>query len=71
VRSERRSRKGAWADRNAPLRGVRKKHAAENFSTVQKIALNLLKKVAGKESLRSKRLKAAWNKKFLAEILKS
>jgi hypothetical protein len=49
----------------------REKRAAKNFSTVQKVALNLLKKVAGKESPRFKRLKAAWNKKFLVEILKS
>jgi hypothetical protein len=36
----------------------------------QKIALNVLRKVAGKESLRSKRLKAARDKKFPVEILK-
>jgi predicted transposase YbfD/YdcC len=48
----------------------REKHAAENFSTVQKIALNLLKKNAGTESLRSKRLKADWDKNFLLELLK-
>jgi predicted transposase YbfD/YdcC len=48
----------------------REKHAAENFSTVQKIALNLLKREDGKESLRSKRLKAAWDKNFLLELLK-
>jgi predicted transposase YbfD/YdcC len=48
----------------------REKHAAENFSTVQKIALNLLKKSAGKESLPSKRLKAAWSKNFLIELVK-
>lgn len=46
------------------------KHAAQNFSIVRKIALNLLKKDSGKESLRTKRLKAAWNKDFLIEILK-
>jgi predicted transposase YbfD/YdcC len=49
----------------------REKHAAENFATVQKIALNLLKKNVGKESLRSKRLKAAWSKDFLVELLKA
>jgi predicted transposase YbfD/YdcC len=48
----------------------REKHAAENFSTAQKISLNLLKKNAGTESLRSKRLKAAWDKNFLLELLK-
>ena len=48
----------------------RTKHAAENFSIVRKIALNLLKKDQGKECLRSKRLKAAWNKDFLIELMK-
>jgi len=48
----------------------RTKHAAENFAIVRKIALNLLRKDAGKESLRSKRLKAAWNKDFLIDLLK-
>jgi predicted transposase YbfD/YdcC len=37
----------------------RAKHAAANFAIVRKIALNLLKKDDEKESLRSKRLKAA------------
>jgi predicted transposase YbfD/YdcC len=40
--------------------------AAENFAVIRKIALNLLKKDTGKESLRSKRLKAAWNKEYNA-----
>ena len=31
----------------------------------------MLKKDKGKESLRSKRLKAAWNKDFLIKILKN
>ncbi|MDR3253178.1 MAG: ISAs1 family transposase, partial [Tannerella sp.] len=44
--------------------------AAENFAVIRKIALNLLKKDTGKESLRSKRLKAAWNKDFLIQLLK-
>jgi len=48
----------------------RANHAAANFAIVRKIALNLLKKDKGKESLRSKRLKAAWNKEFLIKILK-
>jgi predicted transposase YbfD/YdcC len=47
----------------------RTKHAAENFAVIRKIALNLLKKDTGKESLRSKRLKAAWNKEFLMQLL--
>jgi predicted transposase YbfD/YdcC len=48
----------------------RANHAAKNFSIIRKIALNLLKKEPGKESLRTKRLRAAWNKDFLIEILK-
>jgi predicted transposase YbfD/YdcC len=48
----------------------RAKHAAANFAIVRKIGLNLLKKDPGKESLRSKRLKAAWNKEYLLFLLK-
>ena len=48
----------------------RAKHAGKNFAIVRKIALNLLKKDTGKESLRSKRLKAAWNRDFLLKLLK-
>ena len=48
----------------------RANHAAENFAIVRKIVVNLLKKDKGKESLRSKRLKAAWNKEFLINLLK-
>ena len=36
---------------------LRAEHAAKNCAIVRKIALNLLKKDMGKESLRSKRLK--------------
>jgi predicted transposase YbfD/YdcC len=42
----------------------RNKHAAENFAIVGKIALNLLKKNKGKESLCSKRLKAGRNNEY-------
>jgi len=48
----------------------RAKHAANNFAIVRKIGLNLLKKDTGNESLRSKRLKAAWSKEFLIRLLK-
>jgi predicted transposase YbfD/YdcC len=48
----------------------RAKHAASNFAIVRKIGLNLLKKNSGTESLRSKRLKAAWNKDFLIHLIK-
>jgi predicted transposase YbfD/YdcC len=47
------------------------KRAAENFAIVRKIALNLLKKdTATKASIVSKRLKAAWNKDYLINLLK-
>ena len=46
------------------------KNAAENFAVVRKIALNILKKDSGKESLISKRLKAAWDKDFLISLIK-
>jgi len=36
----------------------RAKHAARNFAIVRKIALNLLKKDTGKESLRTKKTKS-------------
>jgi predicted transposase YbfD/YdcC len=49
----------------------RAKHAAANFSIVRKIAINLLKKDTGKGSLVTKRLKAAWNKQFLIELIKN
>ena len=48
----------------------RAKHAAKNFAIVRKIVMNLLKKDSGKESLRSKRLKAAWNKEFLIKLIR-
>jgi predicted transposase YbfD/YdcC len=48
----------------------RTKHATQNFAVVRKIALNLLKKDTGKESLVCKRLKAAWNKDYLIQLLK-
>jgi predicted transposase YbfD/YdcC len=48
----------------------RSNHADKNFAIVRKIGLNLLKKENGKESLRSKRLKAAWDKEYLLTLLK-
>jgi len=44
--------------------------AAQNFSMVQKIALNLLKKEESKRmSIKNKRLMAAWDNEFLMRIL--
>jgi predicted transposase YbfD/YdcC len=48
----------------------RARHADKNFAIVRKIGLNLLKKDTGKESLRSKRLKAGWDKNFLISLIK-
>jgi len=48
----------------------RNKHAAQNFAIIRKIALNLLKKEdSNKLSLKTKRLKAGWDNKFLIKIL--
>jgi predicted transposase YbfD/YdcC len=47
----------------------RANHADKNFAIVRKIGLNLLKKDSGKESLRSKRLKAGWDKSFLISLI--
>jgi predicted transposase YbfD/YdcC len=45
--------------------------SAENFSLIQKIALNLLKSEDSKKiSIKNKRLKAAWDNDFLLKILK-
>jgi hypothetical protein len=44
--------------------------AAENFAIVRKVVLNLLKRDSDKKtSLVSKRLKAAWNKHYLINLL--
>jgi predicted transposase YbfD/YdcC len=48
----------------------RDKNAAQNFAQAQKIALNLLKNEGStKMSIRTKRLKAAWDNNFLLKIL--
>lgn len=45
-------------------------NAAQNYSTILKIALNILKNDdAKKGSIKSKRLEAAWNEEYLAQIL--
>ena len=45
-------------------------HVAKNFAIVRKIALNILKKDTENGSMRRKRLKAAWKKEFLIDLLK-
>ncbi|PCI07786.1 MAG: hypothetical protein COB73_07770 [Flavobacteriaceae bacterium] len=49
----------------------RNKNAAQNHSVLLKIALNLLKNEQTKKlSVKSKRLKAAWDEDYLLRILK-
>jgi len=43
--------------------------AAQNFALVNKIALNILKKDPSKGSLKSKRLRAGWDNKFLLKLI--
>ena len=43
--------------------------AAQNFALVNKIALNILKKDSSKGSLKSKRLRAGWDNKFLLKLI--
>lgn len=48
----------------------RAKNAADNFSYIRKIGLNLLKKDTSKGSLVTKRLKAGWDDKFLMSLFR-
>jgi predicted transposase YbfD/YdcC len=50
---------------------VQRRHGAENLSLVRKLALALLKRHPGKESIACKRLAAAYNTDFLEEILQA
>lgn len=43
--------------------------AAQNFSLVNKIALNLLKRDSTKGSLKSKRLRAGWDNKYFLKLI--
>jgi predicted transposase YbfD/YdcC len=45
-------------------------NAAQNFSVINRIALNLLKSDTSKGSIKGKRLRSAWNDQFLEHILK-
>ena len=49
---------------------IEKPHAAENFATLRRIALNLLKRHPSKGSIATTRLQAAWDTNFLEEVLK-
>src|SRR5271157_1541414 len=48
---------------------VRTDHAPANFTTLKHMAHNLLRKVPGKDSLRSRRKIAAWDDDFLASLI--
>ena len=48
---------------------IRKKNAPANFSAVKRAALNALRKAPGRNSLKSKRLIAAWDEDYLARTL--
>ena len=49
---------------------VRKGHAAENFSRLRQIALNLLKQEKSvRVGIKAKRLKAGWHHNYLLKVL--
>jgi predicted transposase YbfD/YdcC len=48
---------------------VRTDHAPANFTTIKHMALNLLRRASGKNSLRSRRKIAAWDDDFLASLV--
>ena len=50
---------------------VRKDHAPENFNTLRKIGLALLKNTKTKNGVKTKRLVAGWDNKFLGKVLKA
>lgn len=50
---------------------IRKKNAPANFTAVKRATLNALRKAPGKDSLKSKRLIAAWDEEFLAKTLQN
>ncbi len=54
---------------NADQCRVRQGNAAENFATLRKIALNLLKQHGANLSLKAKRKKAGWDFSFLCQVL--
>lgn len=48
---------------------VRTDHAPANFTTIKHMALNLLRRAPGKDSLRLRRKVAAWDDDFLATVI--
>jgi hypothetical protein len=50
---------------------LRTDHAPANFTTIKHIALNLMRRGPGKDSLRLRRKVAAWNDTYLARLIGS
>jgi predicted transposase YbfD/YdcC len=50
---------------------VRTDHAPANFTTIKHMALNLLRRPVGKQSLRAKRKAAGWDDDFLESLVKA
>jgi len=48
---------------------IRKDHAPANFATIKHIASNLMRRAAGKHSMRLKRRLAAWDDAYLASLI--
>ena len=48
---------------------VRTENAPANFTTIKHMALNLIRKASGKDSLRLRRKVAAWDDDFLASLI--
>jgi hypothetical protein len=48
---------------------IRTEHAPANFATLRHIAHNLVRRAAGKDSLRLKRKTAAWDDDYLARLI--
>ena len=65
--------RGHWAIENSLFRDdecrVRTNHAPANFTAIKHMALNLLRRPAGKQSLRGRRKAASWDDKFLASLI--
>lgn len=50
---------------------IRKKNAPANFTAIKRATLNALRKAPGKDSIKSKRLIAAWDENFLAQTIRN
>ena len=44
-------------------------HAPANFTTIKHMALNLIRKASGKDSIRLRRKVAAWDDNFLVSLI--